>query len=110
MRWQVLEPMKTGSGPPSAILPLAERPATSAPASTSERAPEAAPAVSISVPPRSVLQPFSLRTRLCIVAVVGLLGFLFLLRIASILSPFLWGVVVAYAFSTLIRPICRHTR
>jgi predicted PurR-regulated permease PerM len=102
--------MKTGLGPPSAILPLAERPAAEAPGATSEQVADSVPTDPTPVPPPSNLQPFSLRTRLWIVAAVGLLGFLFLLRIASILSPFLWGVVVAYAFSPLIRRICRYTR
>ncbi|MGH2346972.1 MAG: AI-2E family transporter, partial [Chloroflexota bacterium] len=56
------------------------------------------------------LNPFSPSTRIWIAVCVGLIGFLFLLRIASILSPFLWGVVVAYAFAPLVRLICRVTR
>ncbi len=102
--------MKTGSGPPSAILPLTERTGAPEPAPTDEQASEPAPDVPTPPAGQPVLAPFSLRTRLWILAVVGLLGFLFLLRIASILSPFLWGIVVAYAFSPLIRPLCRLTR
>jgi predicted PurR-regulated permease PerM len=102
--------MKTGLGPPSAILPLTERPDTEAPAATAEQAAQSVPIDRTPTPLQSNLPPFSLRTRLWIIAAVGLLGFLFLLRIASILSPFLWGVVVAYAFSPLIRWICRYTR
>lgn len=102
--------MKTGSGPPSAILPVTERSDTPESTPLSEPVPESVPATDGPVPGQPALEPFPPRARPWILAVVGLLGFLFLLRIASILSPFLWGVVVAYAFSPLIRYICRYTR
>jgi predicted PurR-regulated permease PerM len=39
----------------------------------------------------------------------GFLAFLFLLRIASILNPFLWAIVVAYILNPFVRGLCRRT-
>lgn len=41
---------------------------------------------------------------------VVILIVLFVLRISGILTPFLWGIVVAYAFNPLVRALQRRTR
>lgn len=53
--------------------------------------------------------PFSARTRVRVLAVCAFLVFLFVVRVAGILTPFLWAVVVAYAFNPLIGMACRRT-
>ena len=40
----------------------------------------------------------------------GLLGFLFLLRVGGVLTPFLWAIVVSYIFNPLVTALCRRTR
>jgi predicted PurR-regulated permease PerM len=44
-----------------------------------------------------------------VLAVIGFLAFLFLVRIGGILTPFMWAVVVAYAFNPLVALLCRRT-
>jgi predicted PurR-regulated permease PerM len=39
----------------------------------------------------------------------AILAFLFILRISGILTPVLWGIVVAYAFNPLVRVLNRRT-
>ncbi len=102
--------MKIDSGPRSATLPLAERVTPhEQPEPAAPREAEPVPPIAVPAPPLPRPAPFSPRTRVWVLAIIGLLGFLFLLRLAPILTPFLWAVVVAYAFNPLIRLICRHT-
>jgi predicted PurR-regulated permease PerM len=113
--------MKTGSGPLSAILPPAEQSASPEPAPTKARDAASMPlteardaaSMPLTEAPEAASphpHPFSRGTRIWIAVCLGLIAFLFLLRIASMLTPFLWAVVVAYAFAPLIRRICRVTR
>jgi predicted PurR-regulated permease PerM len=59
--------------------------------------------------PAPRVTPFSPRVRAGVLLVGGVLGFLFLLRIASILHPFLWAIVVAYILNPIVRGLCRRT-
>ena len=67
------------------------------------------PEQSAGLPPAARPAPFSARTRLGVLAVAGILAFLFLVRIASILDPFLWAIVVAYVLNPLVKALSRRT-
>lgn len=54
--------------------------------------------------------PFDLKARIGVLVVVGVLGFLFLLRVSSILTPFLWAIVMAYILNPLVALLSRNTR
>ncbi|HVA91565.1 MAG TPA: AI-2E family transporter [Chloroflexota bacterium] len=104
--------MKTDSAPRSVTLPVAEQKAAPLPAPTSLGTPgaETVPPVRAETLPPPRVVPFSPRARVWTVSVLGLLAFLFLLRVASILTPFLWGIVAAYCFNPLVRVLCRRSR
>jgi predicted PurR-regulated permease PerM len=105
--------MKTDSALPSATLPAAEERAADPPPARAlppaREAPEAAVPSSGPPPVPPPLAPFSPRTRVRVLAVVAFLAFLFLVRVGGILTPFLWAVVVAYAFNPLVALLCRRT-
>jgi predicted PurR-regulated permease PerM len=79
---------------------------TSLPTDDPEPLPEAPPTAV--EPPRPA--PFDTKTRVGVLAVVGVFAILFLLRVASILTPFLWAIVMAYILSPLVGLLCRRTK
>ena len=103
--------MKTDSAPRSDISPVPEPRTAPRPAPTpaATPGPDPVPPIVAGVPAPPPVATFPPRTRAWILAVLGLLAFLFLLRIASILTPFLWGIVAAYCFNPLIRMVCHRT-
>jgi len=105
--------MKIDSAPPSAILPDVE-------ADAQDKAPPVAAvplqpvqeAVSLRALGSAVLigpTPFSPRMRRTALTVAGLLCAFLLLRLSGILTPFLWAIVVAYAFNPVIGSIGKRT-
>ena len=79
---------------------------TSLPADDPEPLPEAPPAAV--EPPRPA--PFDAKTRVGVLAIAGVFAILFLLRVTSILTPFLWAIVMAYILSPLVGLLCRRTK
>ncbi len=57
------------------------------------------PPISPAQPPHPA--PFDTKARIGVLVVVGVLGFMFLLRVSSILAPFLWAIVMAYILNPL---------
>lgn len=104
--------MKTDSALPSAISPgidqprdePAVQPAALGPKPAALDAPVATPATQHPRP-----APFAPTTRRLVLIGGVILIVLFLLRISGILTPFLWGIVVAYAFNPLVRALNRRT-
>jgi predicted PurR-regulated permease PerM len=100
--------MKIESAQPSVTLPDIERQSTDVVTPDSLSEAPTLPAVVVStVRPRPA--PFTPRGRAIALALIGLFGFLFLIRVSGMLSPFLWAIVFAYAFSPLITWIVLHT-
>jgi predicted PurR-regulated permease PerM len=54
--------------------------------------------------------PFDAKARTVVVVGVVVLGFLFLLRVSSILTPFLWAIVMAYILNPLVGMLCKRSR
>jgi predicted PurR-regulated permease PerM len=100
--------MKTESAQPSVTLRDIERLQIEEPTPDSPTAVSPQPVVAVE-PVRPRPAPFTPRGRAIALALIGLFAFLFLLRVSGILSPFLWAIVFAYAFSPLIAWIARQT-
>ncbi|HEY8283370.1 MAG TPA: AI-2E family transporter [Chloroflexota bacterium] len=103
--------MKTDSAPRSGISPVTEPKKAPLPALTPAGTPglDPTPPIVAEVPIPAPLVAFPPRVRVWILSVLGLVAFLFLLRVTTILTPFLWGVVAAYCFNPLIRMVCHRT-
>jgi predicted PurR-regulated permease PerM len=97
--------MKIDSAPPSATSQADEPRQVTEPGPQQRPGPPSVPAPV----PQVRIVPFSPRTRLVVLLIGGVLGFLFLLRIAGILHPFLWAIVVAYILNPVVRGLCRRT-
>lgn len=100
--------MKIESAQPSVILPDIER--LQSEEGTLDAPGEVHPHPEVVIEtPRRLPAPFTPRGRAITLALIGLFGFLFLVRISGMLSPFLWAIVFAYAFGPLIGWIAGRT-